>query len=273
MTINDPLTGHTCVNKVDVSGNCSSTYIRTPFPGNVIPRDRISPVAQKILSYYPAPNTNGMVSNFVAANSTGKYFYDQPMGRWDRVIDERNRVNALITFQRGQEYRNQTGIPGLGASGNIGSRLRHVSGARPPDRSGALPPRRGAASVYRLWHSTGAAQTSVDGQRACWRARRAWDYRDGSAFARMAQTPCSKPWWNKAYGIAAPRRSLPKSPGINAKCQEPYSIEKKEDRRIKANSQNWPRKQSQAFFTAISVKTNRRPFFTRNSWNTLESAL
>jgi hypothetical protein len=127
MTINDPLTGHTCVNKVDVSGTCASTYIRTPFPGNVIPQNRISPVAQKILSYYPAPNTTGMVSNFVAANSTGKYFYDQPMGRWDRVIDERNRVNALVTFQHGQEYRNQTGIPGVGASGNIGSQRTNMN--------------------------------------------------------------------------------------------------------------------------------------------------
>jgi hypothetical protein len=31
-----------------------------------------------------------MTSNFVAANSTGKYFYDQPMARWDRVIDGRS---------------------------------------------------------------------------------------------------------------------------------------------------------------------------------------
>ena len=127
MTINDPLTGHTCVNKVDVSGTCASTFIRTPFPGNVLPASRISPVAQKILAYYPAPNTTGMTSNFVAANSTGKYFYDQPMARWDRVIDESNRVNALVTFQHGQEYRNQTGIPGLGASGNINTQRTNVN--------------------------------------------------------------------------------------------------------------------------------------------------
>ena len=119
MVINDPLTGHTCVSKVDVPGTCSSTYIRDPFPGNAIPPSRISPIGEKILSYYPAPNTVGLVSNFVYSNSTGKYFYNQPMVRWDRTIDDRDKVNAVVTFQHGQEYRNQTGIPGLGASGTI----------------------------------------------------------------------------------------------------------------------------------------------------------
>ena len=34
-------------------------YIRTPFPGNVIPTSRISPVSAKILKYWPAPNVPG----------------------------------------------------------------------------------------------------------------------------------------------------------------------------------------------------------------------
>jgi hypothetical protein len=127
MIVNDPLTGHTCVNKVDVSGTCASTFIRAPFPGNVIPASRISPIGQKILSYYPVPNIPGLTQNFVYANSTGKYFYNQPMLRWDRTIDERNKVNAVVTFQHGGEYRNQTGIPGLGASGNINTQRTDVN--------------------------------------------------------------------------------------------------------------------------------------------------
>jgi hypothetical protein len=118
MTINDPLTGHVCVNKVDVSGTCASTYIRSPFPGNVIPQSRISPIAQQVLSYYPAPNISGLTQNYVFSNNTGQYRYDQPMFRWDRVIDERDRVYALFTFQHGHEYRDQT-FPGPSASGNI----------------------------------------------------------------------------------------------------------------------------------------------------------
>jgi carboxypeptidase family protein len=127
MVVNDPLTGHTCVSRVDVTGTCSSLFIRNPFPGDVIPANRMSPIGQKVLSYYPAPNTVGLTSNFVFSNSTGKYFYNQPMIRWDRTIDERNKVNAIVTFQHGQEYRNQTGIPGAGASGNINSQRTNVN--------------------------------------------------------------------------------------------------------------------------------------------------
>src|SRR5215831_18290788 len=48
ITIYDPLTG-----RADSSGK----WIRSPFAGNVIPSDRINPVAPKILSLYPLPNT------------------------------------------------------------------------------------------------------------------------------------------------------------------------------------------------------------------------
>lgn len=128
MKINDPLTGHACVDHVDVTGTCSSTYIRSPFPGDVIPLSRMSPIGQKILSYYPAPNAPGMTQNFVYANSTGQYRYDQPMFRWDRVIDANDRFYALFTFQHGHEYRNQTGIPGAAAGGNIWSQRTNVNG-------------------------------------------------------------------------------------------------------------------------------------------------
>src|SRR5215831_18942909 len=112
---------------MDVSGTCSSAYIRNPFPGNVLPESRISPVARKILSYYPAPNVSGLTQNFVYSNSTGQYRYDQPMFRWDRVGDQNDRVYALFTFQHGHEYRNQTGVPGPAAGGNIWSQRTNMN--------------------------------------------------------------------------------------------------------------------------------------------------
>jgi hypothetical protein len=127
MQIFDPLTVHNCVNKVDVSGTCASPSIRDPFPGNVLPASRISPIGAKLLSYYPAPNAPGLTQNYVAANSTGKYFYNQPMARWDRVLDQNNRIYTLFTFQHGQEYRNQTGIPGDAASGNINTQRTNIN--------------------------------------------------------------------------------------------------------------------------------------------------
>jgi hypothetical protein len=119
LNIYDPLTAHTCVNRVDVTGNCdSSGVIRNPFPNMTVPASRINPIAKKILSYYPEPNYPGVVDNFVNSGNTGKYRYEQPMGRWDRVVDSNNRVYTLVTFQTGAEYRNQ-GVPGAAAYGNM----------------------------------------------------------------------------------------------------------------------------------------------------------
>src|SRR5690606_3577884 len=51
---------------------------RDPFPGNVIPADRISPVARNILGYYPLPNQEGNAqgqNNFITSNPRGDDFY------------------------------------------------------------------------------------------------------------------------------------------------------------------------------------------------------
>jgi hypothetical protein len=118
-TVFDPLTQHGCTNNVGITGTCRSPYIRDPFPGDVLPASRMSAIGKKILGFYPAPNTAGLTQNLVAANSTGRYAYNQPMGRWDRVIGDKDRIYALVTFQHGQEYRNQNGILNDAASGNI----------------------------------------------------------------------------------------------------------------------------------------------------------
>src|SRR6478672_9809508 len=46
IVIYDPLTGH------DVNG----LWVRDPFPGNIIPANRINATAKAIMQYYPAPN-------------------------------------------------------------------------------------------------------------------------------------------------------------------------------------------------------------------------
>jgi hypothetical protein len=50
-----------------------SGYIRTQFPGNVIPPGLINPVANTLTAYYPLPNTQGIgpggVNNFTSDNS------------------------------------------------------------------------------------------------------------------------------------------------------------------------------------------------------------
>ena len=119
-TVYDPMTSQVCAAPANCRG---SAYIRNPFPGNVIPRSRISPIAQKVLSYYPSPNygaPNALSSNYLT-NTNGRYRYDQPMVRWDHNFSDMDKIYALVTYQHGKEYRNSTGFVPPAGSGDINS--------------------------------------------------------------------------------------------------------------------------------------------------------
>ncbi len=121
ITIYDPLTTRLCRNNIDVQGTCRSTYVRDRFPNNEIPANRISPVGRNILNLYPQPNTNptGLNLNFIASGNTGLYHYNQPMGRWDHVFNERHRMHTIVTWQHGDEFRSNNGFPPPAEIGNI----------------------------------------------------------------------------------------------------------------------------------------------------------
>src|SRR5262249_30244685 len=49
--------------------NASGTgFIRDPFPGNIIPRDRISPISQYLQSFLPDPANAGLQSNYLGGS-------------------------------------------------------------------------------------------------------------------------------------------------------------------------------------------------------------
>ena len=63
----------------------------TPFPGNIIPAARISPIVAKLQQYYPAPNLPGLASNFsVPVPTTANY--DQTVDRIDQNIGDKIRL-------------------------------------------------------------------------------------------------------------------------------------------------------------------------------------
>jgi hypothetical protein len=95
---------------------------RTAFPGNVIPGNRIDPVALKVLGFYPSPNAGGpnaTVNNFVflspSSNPNLRYF-----GRIDYDLTKNNRVTFSITAKNnpGQNF-NQWACPINCFSGDI----------------------------------------------------------------------------------------------------------------------------------------------------------
>ena len=41
-------------------------FLRDPFPGNIIPADRINPVGRNVASIYPLPNAPGNFDNYTS---------------------------------------------------------------------------------------------------------------------------------------------------------------------------------------------------------------
>ncbi len=72
-----------------------------PFPGNVIPRERLSPVALKLLEYYPAPSRAGTANN-LQAPSAATDNVDQVLTRVDQNLG--NKVRLSLRFNWHDSY-------------------------------------------------------------------------------------------------------------------------------------------------------------------------
>jgi hypothetical protein len=121
LVVYDPLTTHLCGGPGEPCS--SSQYWRSPFPGNVIPANRISAAGRKILSYLPADNgpgqgAGGLSGNFVNNHNEGRYWYNQPIAHVDHVFSERDKLNLLYSYFHGYEYRSSTGFDKPIATGN-----------------------------------------------------------------------------------------------------------------------------------------------------------
>ncbi len=79
-TIKDPLNGN------------------TPFPGNVIPTNRISPVVLKLEQYFPSPNLPGL-SNNLSVPVPSKAGYNQTIDRIDQQIGQNVRLYVRAEYQ------------------------------------------------------------------------------------------------------------------------------------------------------------------------------
>ena len=101
-------------------------YGRQPFPGNVIPPSRISPVGRAIINLYPLPNftPTSLTQNFLFSANTGRYRYEMPMARWDHIFGSNDRFSFLFTFFDGSEYRNSNGFDPPAENGNMPGTMR-----------------------------------------------------------------------------------------------------------------------------------------------------
>jgi len=81
ITIYDPRTGR------DVNG----VWTRDPFAGNLMPKDRINPIAKNILGYFPAPNIHTAGDDYTVNN----YFFSG-----HDALDKDRFYNLVIKFDQ-----------------------------------------------------------------------------------------------------------------------------------------------------------------------------
>jgi hypothetical protein len=112
---------------VDIGGG---RFQRQPFAGNIIPTDRLDPIAQKILSYYPLPNQAGnrdFSSNYFYTPSAKEDTWDH-LFRIDHNLSSNHRVFLRAHTDFWEENKNHT-FPDTIAAGNSRRTTRITGGA------------------------------------------------------------------------------------------------------------------------------------------------
>ena len=126
--IYDPTTGR------DING----VWTRDPFPGNIIPENRISPVAKAIMQYYPLPNgTTAGVAPWQQNLQYAEHFNRDVFWNWVGKVDHNFGANDRAFFRWGENERNE---------------LRDTTAIRTgPGRDGQLPLIRSNRAIVGDW--------------------------------------------------------------------------------------------------------------------------
>ena len=109
------------------SATCSATSAAGCFPGNQIPKSRISPIALKAMAFYPLPNRPGQANNYVAVSSDSNDWNQDVI-----KIDHRFSDKDTLSYRWLKSYSNTT-FP-YGGGSNLGT--FGYSQNQPPDADG-----------------------------------------------------------------------------------------------------------------------------------------
>ena len=87
---------------------------RTQFANNIIPSNRINPIAQQMLNYFPLPNAAGVLSANYVDVPRENYSDNEYDLRIDQVFSASDRAFARFSWDQASEYL-PSGLPGFGA--------------------------------------------------------------------------------------------------------------------------------------------------------------
>src|SRR6185503_9785547 len=127
ITMYDPATGR----------QEGTAWVRSPFPGNVIPRDRLNPTALQLIKYFPAPNTKTPGVNYASSNffltggeGTARDKFYNLVAKVDQNLGARNHVFVRFGNNDRKELRTSNGIfDKPGADGQLPLRRANWTGA------------------------------------------------------------------------------------------------------------------------------------------------
>ena len=83
-------------------------FIRDPFPGNIIPQNRISAVAKNIMSFYPLPNQAGTsdgANNYTNPTAVAFETYYTATSRVDHNFSDRHRLYGRFSWDFWEEEK------------------------------------------------------------------------------------------------------------------------------------------------------------------------
>jgi len=83
-------------------------FIRDPFPGNIIPANRIDPVAKNILSFYPLPNQAGTAdgaNNYTNPTAVAFETYYTVTSRVDHNFSDKHRLYGRFSWDFWEEEK------------------------------------------------------------------------------------------------------------------------------------------------------------------------
>ena len=98
ITIYDPLTR-------TPTGN--GQYVSQPFPGNVIPQNRINPIAKRILQDYSLPKNAGLAGNIFDSTLPETADYSSVTARFDQKISSSNKMFARYSWYNRDSIYNE----------------------------------------------------------------------------------------------------------------------------------------------------------------------
>jgi Carboxypeptidase regulatory-like domain/TonB dependent receptor len=120
------------------------TITRTPFPNNIIPADRINPIAAKIASYFPGPNRPGLDPSQTNNHfGTRNEYLDRNAYTaridWDKSDRDKVFHRFLLDFPQFENDGPWPGHPGFDTSKIVGAK-KNLADRHPADASDFITP-------------------------------------------------------------------------------------------------------------------------------------